>query len=82
MDNDPQSGSNQVILSQSPGQIKIQNKADPKNESSVDRAWDDEGVPASVSPEGGSDVQLLRRKPIDESYSFFTVQTPAVNEKP
>jgi hypothetical protein len=56
MDNDPQSCSNQAILSQSLGQIKIQNKAHPKNENSADRAWDDEGIPASVSPEGGSDV--------------------------
>jgi hypothetical protein len=36
--------------------LKIQNKAHPKNDSSADRAWDDEGVTASVSPEGGSDV--------------------------
>jgi len=56
MDNDPQSSSNQAVLSQSPGQTKIQNKAHPKNDSSAERAWDDEGIPASVSPEGGSDV--------------------------
>ena len=56
MDNDPQSGSNQAILLQSLGQTKIQNKAHPKNDSSADRAWDDEGIPASVSPEGESDV--------------------------
>jgi hypothetical protein len=56
MDNDPQSCRNQVILSQSPGQTKNQNKAHPKNDNSADRAWDDEGIPASVSPEGGSDV--------------------------
>jgi len=31
-------------------------KAHPKNDSIADRAWDDEGIPASVSPEGGSDV--------------------------
>jgi len=53
---DPQNGSNQAILSQSPGQTEIQNKADPKNDSSADRAWGDEGIPASVSSEGGSDV--------------------------
>jgi len=70
MDNDPQSGSNQAILSQSPGQTKIQNKAHPKNDSSADRAWYDKGVPASVSPEGGSDVQLRRRKSVNGSYSF------------
>ena len=56
MDNDPQSGSKQEILSQSPGQTKIQNKAHPKNDSIADRAWGDEGIPASVSSEGGSDV--------------------------
>ena len=56
MDNDPQSGSNQAILSQIPGQTEIQNKADPKNDTSADRAWDDDGIPASVSPEGESDV--------------------------
>ena len=70
MDNDPQIGSNQAILSQSPEQTEIQNKADPRNDSSADRAWHDEGIPASVSPEGGSDVQLRRSKPINESYSF------------
>jgi hypothetical protein len=56
MDNDPQSCNKQAILSHSPGQIKIQNKAHPKNDSSADWAWNDEGIPASVSSEGGSDV--------------------------
>jgi hypothetical protein len=31
-------------------------KLTTKNDSSADRAWDDEGIPASVSLEGGSDV--------------------------
>jgi len=56
VDNKPQSCRNQTLLSYSPGQIKIQNKAPPKNNSCADWAWDDEGAPASVSPDGGSDV--------------------------
>jgi hypothetical protein len=81
MDNDPQSCRNQAVLSQSPGQTKIQNKAHPKNDSSADWAWDDEGIPASFSPEGGSDVQLRRRKPMNELYSvpLFKHQRSARN---
>jgi len=47
---------NQTLLSHSPGQTKIQNKTHPKNNSCVHWARDDEGIPASVSPEGRSDV--------------------------
>ena len=56
VDNKPQSCCNQTLLSLSPGQIKIQNKAHPENNSCADWAWDDEGIPAYISPEGGRDV--------------------------
>jgi hypothetical protein len=36
--------------------IRSKIKLTTKNDNSADRAWDDEGIPATVSPEGGSDV--------------------------
>jgi len=56
VDNEPQSYSNQTVLSHSPRQTKIQNKAHPKNNICADWAWDDEGIPTPVSPEWRSDV--------------------------
>jgi len=56
VDNKPQICRNQTLLSHSPGQTKIKKKAHPKNNSCADWAREDEGIPASVSPEGRSDV--------------------------
>jgi hypothetical protein len=42
---------NETILPHSTRQIKIENKALPKNNSRADWARDNEGIPASVSPE-------------------------------
>jgi len=56
--NFPQSGSHKTILSFSPGQTKAQTtrKTHTKNNSCVNRAWDDEGAFTQVSSEVRCDV--------------------------
>jgi hypothetical protein len=44
---EPKSCSNKTILSYSSRLTKIQNKAQPKNNSGADWVWDDEGILAS-----------------------------------
>jgi hypothetical protein len=56
MDNNTQGCGNETAPSHSPRHIKIENIAHPKNDTCADWAREDEGIPASVSPEWGSDV--------------------------
>jgi hypothetical protein len=51
MDNNTQGYGNETIQSHSTRQIKIENKAHTENDSRADWAREDEGIPASVSPE-------------------------------
>jgi len=48
--NKPNSCRNQAIISHTSRQTKNQNKAQPKNNSGTDWAWDDEGILAPVPP--------------------------------